>query len=126
MSCSISIGGGDDDGYPDFWTVQSLKARKVYRCVECRSDIAIGEQYQRCTYRFDGEFHSDKTCEACAEIRAAFSDGGGCIGAVWDDIREQFSEITTACFDQLETVVAKRKLREQWMIWKGLAPWPAP
>lgn len=123
MSCAISIGGGDCDGYPEFHNRQELKARKAYVCLECRVEIEPGQMYFRDTGKFDGEFYSEKTCAACADIAASFQspEGGGAMGSLWEEMREQFRDLTTACFDQLETVEGKRKLREEWMKWKGLA-----
>jgi hypothetical protein len=36
MSCDVCIGGGDADGYPEFFEEAWPKARKDHRCCECR------------------------------------------------------------------------------------------
>ena len=46
MSCSVSI-GGDCDGNAEFQNVQTCRARKAYKCYECRDVIAAGGRYQR-------------------------------------------------------------------------------
>lgn len=119
MSCGISI-GGDCDGYPEFSNLQIGKARKTYKCCECGDVIAVGDQYERITIKYDGEFASYKTCMGCADIRDSFSPEGIVFGGVWEDIAHQWRDVTTACFAQLATVAGKRKLREEWMKWKGL------
>jgi hypothetical protein len=124
MSCSVSIGGGDYDGSPEFENVREVKARKAHKCVECRSVIAAGETYERVAGKFEGRFYCNATCNACSEIRNAFENQDGAystVGELWQEMREQFSDVTTACFDQLTTVEGKRKLRDEWMKWKGLA-----
>ena len=120
MSCAISI-GGDCDGHAAFSNLQMAKARKVYKCCECGDSIAPGERYERFTANFDGEFCSYKTCIACADIRESFSDVAIYGGGLWEEMHEQWPDVTTACFDQLTTVEGKRKLRAEWMKWKGLA-----
>ena len=120
MSCGISI-GGDCDGYPEFSNLQIGKARKPYKCCECHDVIAVGDRYERITSKYDGEFCSYKTCMGCADIRKSFSPHGMTIGGIWEEIYEQWPDVTTACFDKLETVDGKRKLRAEWMKWKGLA-----
>ena len=120
MSCGISI-GGDGDGYPKFQNLEILKARKQYKCYECGDVIVPGDQYERFTAKYDGEFASMKTCMGCADIRKSFSPEGMTWGGVWEEIYDQWPDVTTACFSQLTTVDGKRKLRAEWMKWKGLA-----
>jgi len=120
MSCSVSI-GGDCDGNSEFANAQICKARKQYKCYECHNVIAVGDQYRRDTGKYDGEFYSYTTCMGCADIRESFSPQGMVFGGVWKDMEYNWGSVTTACFDQLTTVEGKRKLREEWMKWKGLA-----
>ncbi len=120
MSCGISI-GGDCDGYSEFLNLQISKARKTYKCCECDDAISVGQQYQRITSKYDGKFASYTTCMGCADIRNSFSPEGIVIGGVWEEIYDQWPDVTTACFSKLTTVEGKRKLREEWMKWKGLA-----
>lgn len=120
MSCGISIGGGCD-GHSDFATVQTCKARKRYQCYECRDAIEVGTCYQRNTGKYDGDFYSYTTCRGCADIRESFSPDGMVFGGVWEDMEHNWDDVTTACFDKLATLEGKRKLRAEWMKWKGLA-----
>ena len=56
-------------------------------------------------------------------MRCRFPNGTNCwvFGGVWEDMEHNWDDVTTACFDQLTTVEGRRKLREMWMKWKGLA-----
>ena len=123
--CNVCIGGGDVDGYPEFFEEAWPKARREHRCCECRQMIQKGEKYQACSGKFDGAFFCDKTCAACAEIRHAYSCGDSepCFGDLWSSFRERdaFRELRMAgeCWDSL-SAPAKAKLLEKWRQWKGL------
>lgn len=122
--CGVCIGGGDYDDYPEFHDVTWPKARKAHRCGECRRDIPKGTQYERVSGKFDGVMYCEKTCGVCAEIRSAFTcdEGAGpAFGNLWSDLTDCFRDLSTTCFDRLESVDAKKYLRERWMTWKGLA-----
>lgn len=121
--CGVCIGGGDYDGEPEFHNVSWPKARKQHRCGECRRDIPKGSQYEKVSGKYDGAMYSEKTCCDCAEIRSAFvCDGAGPVfGEMWNDLTECFRDLSTTCFDRLESVSAKKYLRDRWMKWKGLA-----
>ena len=123
--CGVCIGldYGDCDGYPEIQEVRWPRAKKEHRCGECNRAIAKGENYQRCSGKFDGEFYDEKTCAQCAEIRSALScEAWPVFGEMWNEIEEfAFPQMTTTCFDKLSTVAAKELLRSRWMAWKGLA-----
>lgn len=118
--CGVCIGGVDFDGYPEFHDVTKPKARKQHRCEECGRTIAVGQVYERCSGKFDGDFYSTKTCLPCAEIAEAFYCEGRITGNLWDDMEDVMDQLTTSCFDKLTTPEAKAYLRERWMQWKGL------
>lgn len=124
--CDVCIGGDFDfDGYPEFYVESWPKARKQHRCGECRCTINVGERYQSCSSKFDGEVHRDKTCAACAEIRTAYSCGemSPCFGGLWQAFYEAdaFRNLRMAgeCWDSLSSL-GKTKLLDKWRKWKGL------
>ena len=119
--CNVCV----DYGYCEFemsevWLTSYPRSRKVRKCVECCREIPIGVTYQRIKSLYDGRWEALTTCAVCAEIRGAFSCGGELIGNFWCDFEENFDQLNTACFDKLQTVEAKKYLRQCWMEWKGL------
>lgn len=122
--CGVCIGG--DYGYcpAEFFDVLWPKARKAHTCSECNRIIERGDTYQRCNGKSDGEFWSFITCAVCAEIREAFSCEGESLGGMmWEEMQDYaFPSLNESCFDKLQTVEAKKYLRECWMEWKGLKP----
>ena len=58
------------DVYNESWQ----RARKRYKCCECRSLIQIGEEYQRVKMLYDGLWVTYKTCEKCADLRDSLAD----------------------------------------------------
>jgi hypothetical protein len=83
--------------------------------------VPIGERYDYCVGVWEGEISTYITCLTCKEIRTAFGSGGFNYGALWDDLNDfGFENMNDSCFLKLQTVAAKKFLRERWMKWKGL------
>ena len=125
-ACDVCIGGEYDcDGFPEFQTVETRKARKDHKCCECRQVIQKGQRYEAFTCKFDGAVETTKTCEACADIRHAYSCGEAtpAFGDMWNAFHDTdaFRNMKMAgeCWDSL-TAPAKAKLLERWRAWKGL------
>lgn len=53
---------------PDFYTVSEPRARKTHNCIECDSDIRIGEKHRCCTGKWDGEVKTYRMCAKCARL----------------------------------------------------------
>lgn len=119
--CGICI-THDFEGPADVWESINRKARKQYRCCECGKTIEVGDTYELYSILYDGSWSKYKTCLVCAEIAAAFCCDGRIFGTLWSDFHDCdiWQEITTACFDKLDTPEAKAELRRRWMRWKGL------
>lgn len=117
--CSFMACGGDFDGQPEFQTERTHTARQPHKCLECRRVIEAGNQYIRRSGKFDGRMYADCFCLPCEEIRDAFTEDVG-YGELWESLAENFRDLTTGCFDGLESVAAKKLLRDKWMQWKGL------
>lgn len=119
MSCTDAcIYVGDYDG-PEFWREEVRRARKPYKCDECRDPIAFGELYQYVSGKWDGEISAYRTCLTCAEVRAVFSCDGFALMTLWDDIREQmFPEWDDMkaidCLAKLKTQAAIDKMRARY------------
>ena len=120
--CGACIGGGDYDGPNEFEHIEHPKARKPHKCSECHRVIAVSEQYERFTGKFDGSLFCIKVCSECAEIREAFNCDVGALEAdLWSDMeRYVFPGMTTGCLERLTTPGAKAKLLEEWRRWRGL------
>ncbi len=59
-----------DYGQPEFFNVLTIKrSRKEHRCDECHGPIFIGESYEKCAGKFDGEMFTHNECLVCREIR---------------------------------------------------------
>lgn len=68
----------DCDDYNDFQTSSTQRARKTYRCGECRQDIKPGDTYTRIFTVYDGSGDTHMVCERCDDLMAAFSSLGYC------------------------------------------------
>lgn len=125
MDCSFMACGGDFDGMPEFETERTHTARKLHKCLECRMAIQPGQKYTRRSGKFDGSLYDDCFCGPCEEIRSAFTESGYnegvAYGELWGSLTENFRDLTTGCFERLQTVAAKQLLRDRWMKWKGLS-----
>lgn len=119
--CGVCISNGDGETVEMIRENDAVKARKQHQCHECRRPILKGQTHQVHVTKFDGDFEVYRTCQVCVEIRRGFScDGSWTYGALWDDLTESFEYINDSCFTKIQTVEAKRYLRERWMKWKGL------
>jgi hypothetical protein len=69
--------------WPEFYYETFPRARKEYRCCECKSPIVKGEEHLHYRGKWDGELGTGRQhllCrKACMYIRDAFQ-GGECIG----------------------------------------------
>ncbi len=64
----------DYDSSPSMHSEVWHKAKKEHKCCECGQAIKAGQQYQRISGVWDGDFSSYKTCERCADLREALSE----------------------------------------------------
>lgn len=121
--CGVCISSFLDGDCAEFSTRREVKARKAYKCCECRAVIAIGTIHEYVVGKWDGDMASYRTCLPCAEIRQALCCDGWTYTTLWDDASdsELFDRMTTGCLDQLTTAAAKAKLLDRWRIHKDLA-----
>jgi|GEM_PF-2498332 len=120
--CGVCVSDYGDDGECTMYRcVIVKKSGKEWHCSECGVKIPKGTSYELASWLNDGSFGNAKTCLLCAEIADAFQCNGryhgGCF---WDDMRDAYANLTTACFDRLSTPEAKAELRRRWMEWRGL------
>jgi len=86
----------DVDGYPDFSVTEYPRARKAYRCEECRGAIKPGERHVKNTTKWEGDVSSTRSCLECEAWAKVFVEaqrrecGEGCwiVGSLWSGIRE--------------------------------------
>lgn len=127
MSCQDICMVADYDGSAEFYSAVTRRAAKEHRCEECRDVIAVGEQYEYVSAKWDGDFTTLKTCLACVEIRKAFYCGGELHGNLWEDIAEQmfpyWNEVTAIdCLAKLTTDAAIAKARARFAKWQAVCP----
>lgn len=68
------------------------RARKPYRCCECRRTIPPGAPYRYETALIDGGWNEYRTCMVCAAIRDDFFACGWTWGELWQDLRDCLDE----------------------------------
>lgn len=121
MSCDVSLGEWDGDE-ATFYNETEVVARKSHVCYECRSEIVKGQKYERVTGKWDGEISTYKFCAGCWEISGEFSERGRTFGIVWETFRDEWQHGANlqSCLNRVSTVVAKEKLLQQWLKFKGL------
>jgi hypothetical protein len=116
MNCADVCLSMEADGPTDFYASAMRRAAKPHRCTECVRVIAVAEQYENASGKFDGYFFTEKTCAECVEIRKAFCCGQWVFGELWESIRDQlFSEwnemIAIDCLAKLTSDGAVAKMR---------------
>lgn len=80
---------------PECYSFAEYRARKEYRCCECRTPINLGEKYLRCFGVWEGEVSTFRQHILCAEACEWFRDGineGDCLpfGSLFEEAREYF------------------------------------
>ncbi len=122
--CGVCLADYDGDAQLHFYDSRTVCARKSHQCSECHRTIAPGEDYERASGKWDGNFAAFKTCAVCRAISDGLScGGGGAHGTLWGDIADQvFPDMTMACLKDIEGTAAKRYLLQRWQEWKGLTP----
>lgn len=120
-SCDVCIGDGNDSDYDvQFYNEKEHRARKPYKCYECREAIAVGSWYVRITGKWDGDLLTFHFCVTCHEIQQVFSCGNGTeFGTLWEQMDYIMSEMKTSspCFRQL-TPEARLVVVDRWWQWK--------
>jgi hypothetical protein len=73
---------------PEIFKEEIRKARKSYKCGECKGEIKPGEQYEYVRGRWEGYWSEHRTCIICKRIRDDLCSCGFLYGqlqgAVWD------------------------------------------
>lgn len=116
--CGVCVGTGYDGGAGETLCEEIRKARKPHFCCECGDAIKVGDRYEYIFGKWEGDLLAYRTCLACMEIRNAFCCDGWIYTQLWEDFQYSFDALTTGCFENLETVAAKKKLMEKWNEWK--------
>ena len=81
------------DSYPEFYDQRIVKARKAHKCCELGCAIIPGDQYERFSGKWEGDFHCYSTCLACVEKRKVVSAFGS---KNWNDDCYLFGGLTDA------------------------------
>ena len=82
---------------PDFWTHQTVKARKHHRCEACPCKIEPGETYLRVSGKWEGSMYSTAYHPECHEWQREANDQLGFYDsdeAQWlSDLVAEFGEV---------------------------------
>jgi hypothetical protein len=86
MDCTC-VYATESDEYLTLLSSTHPKARKQYKCDECRGLIAIGETYRREVGTDSDGLVTYRTCSFCAEIRDVFFTCGFTFCGIIEDFR---------------------------------------
>lgn len=109
------------DGYNEFSSTSTHRARKQHKCDECHRVISSGETYVYHTWKGDGEFGTAKTCQHCKIACDWLSEncGGYLVFGIYEDIQEHVSEYRgqAACVSRLKRIEVG--MSRKWTIRRG-------
>lgn len=116
-ACEISL---DVELSSGFSKNKIVKARKVHKCHECRTDIQPGDQYETSSGVYGGYFYHHKTCLDCLSLRIKVFINGWWYGQIWEDFFENVGcDISEDCIASL-TRKAREKvcahIEECWLV----------
>ena len=81
-----------EDNAPEFYTEDIVRARRDHNCCECTRTIRKGETYRRSTGKWDGDFGSYATCQACIVLWKSVTLLGCC--QIFGGLHEEIHEIS--------------------------------
>jgi hypothetical protein len=90
MDCACEIEAGYGEA-PSFAKETKPTAKKEHVCSECGGPILPGEQYERVTGKYDGDFFIHKICPHCLSIIDVFFCSF-CLGCMKDEIEVLIDE----------------------------------
>lgn len=93
MSCSC------DYERPEFFSEQTVRARKHHRCNECGGTIQPGEQYEAVAGKWDGRFMTSATCPDCLGLREHIRAHVPCFCWCYGEMRDDALETARAYGD---------------------------
>lgn len=110
---------------PSVCHTKTVKARKEYRCEECRRKIEIGERYENTWGVWEGEGSTFRTCDLCAELRKWARISVPCFcwtyGDLHENIRDMVMEVRRDCppgfvmeWGRRMIKIERRKLGQHW------------
>lgn len=120
-ACDVCIGDSNDSDYDvQFYNEKEHRARKPYKCCECRMPIPAGSWYVRISGKWDNSISVFHSCVTCHDVRQVFSCGNGtAFGELWEEMDNIMEALTTrsSCFWQL-TPEARLVVVDRWWQWK--------
>lgn len=121
----------DSDGSWAFIGEEFPRAKKPYRCCECRKEIGVGERHLVYKTVYDGSFYSERQClpcrDFCMEIRLSLMGDRSCIQ--FGELRNWLSDWSGDLRQDLQKNRKKHsRLRSMfgrylWVEERG-SPWP--
>ena len=82
----------DADGTCDVYDQRTVKARKAWRCDECRETIEVGEDHERIDLLFDGAWGHLRICQYCNHDNELLRKMGFCISLGEGELANAWSE----------------------------------
>lgn len=104
-------------------SVERRRARKLYRCCECRGPIRPGDTYTRSGMLYDGRWSTYRQCAACDEALAWLTEhcGGWCYTGVYEDLDEHFRDWPAANIEVGRILVRMRRRERAYLALKDAA-----
>lgn len=85
---------------PELHTTLIRKARKQYKCDECRGLICPGDKYETARALWEGEFSSYRTCQHCVDLRTWVSNNIPCFCWAYTNLQEDCHEAISDARDR--------------------------
>lgn len=110
--------------YNEFFSQRIYRARKEYKCCECRETIKPGTRYEYSAGKSMGMLFDERTCLTCKEVREAFVCGGYIFGELWETIEQAMYPIWETkgpidCLAKIETAETRQALRDRYQQWRA-------
>lgn len=91
---------------PEVYSSRFVRARKEYRCYECRKLIRVGERHEYAFGVLDGWTYQPRTCMGCVGIRQFVSINIPCFcwahGNILDDARSAVQQAYEVAPDEVK------------------------
>jgi hypothetical protein len=91
---------------PQVYSSRMVRARKEYRCYECRAKIAVGEQHEYAFGVSDGWTYQPRTCTHCVGIRKFVATNIPCFCWAHGNLIDDCRNIIQASYEQAADEVA--------------------
>ena len=109
MTYECSCDSGDAAEFFTSYTVK--KARKQFRCEECRGHVLPGDSYRYSAGRWDGNFMDHRHCDLCEELQQWARISAPCFCYNFGDLHNEAQEMARAVDEEAPGVLAEYQQR---------------